>query len=88
MGTNQRIDPPLTLAELQQLGYSADFKPAEITVAALRAAWEYIHDVRERGVEAELEEKNRVWKYPMPNHRELVGFPEGVAWEAEYAGNQ
>jgi 2-methylisocitrate lyase-like PEP mutase family enzyme len=83
MGTNHRIDPPLSLADLKEIGYAADFRPHEMSMASIRAVWEFAHDFRARGLPAEIEERTKQLRYPMPDYFELNGMVAGEQWEAE-----
>jgi 2-methylisocitrate lyase-like PEP mutase family enzyme len=84
MGTLGFLDPPPSLAELQELGYAAAFYPGLIAQAGVRASWEYAHDFKARGVAAELDWRQREWRYPMPHLFDLVGFPQVAEWEQQY----
>jgi 2-methylisocitrate lyase-like PEP mutase family enzyme len=84
MGTLMFLDPPPSLEEIKALGLAAAFHPGLVGGAGLRASWEYAHDVRARGVEAELDWRRRAWRYPMPNMFDIVGFPEVAAWEQRH----
>jgi 2-methylisocitrate lyase-like PEP mutase family enzyme len=84
MGTLGFLDPPPSLEELQELGYAAAFYPGLIAGAGVRASWEYAHDFRARGVQAQIEWQQRQWKYPMPHVFDLVGFPQVAEWEQKY----
>jgi 2-methylisocitrate lyase-like PEP mutase family enzyme len=84
MGTLGFLTPPPSLDELQALGYAAAFYPGLIAGAGLRASWEYAHDFKARGVQAEADWAAREWKYPMPHMFDLVGFPQVAEWEQKY----
>lgn len=84
IGTLGFLDPPPSLAELQELGYAGAFYPGLIAGPGIRASWEYAHDFRTRGVEAELEWRARQWRYPMPHTFDIVGFPQVAEWEQKY----
>lgn len=84
IGTLGFLDPPPSLDELQRLGYAGAFYPGLVAFAGMRASWEYAHDFLARGVEAELEWRNRPTKYPMPHMFDLVGFPQVAEWEEKY----
>jgi 2-methylisocitrate lyase-like PEP mutase family enzyme len=84
MGTNHRIDPPLSLADLKDIGYAADFWPAEVTWAAMQGAWDFAHELRTGGAEAAAKFRSRETVHPMPSFHELNGFNAGQEWEARY----
>ncbi|MGD9890550.1 MAG: oxaloacetate decarboxylase [Dehalococcoidia bacterium] len=84
IGTLGFLDPPPSLSELQELGYAGAFYPGLIAQAGVRASWEYAHDFKERGVEAEIEWRQRQYKYPMPHTFDIVGFPQVAEWEQMY----
>ncbi|MBI4234376.1 MAG: isocitrate lyase/PEP mutase family protein [Chloroflexi bacterium] len=84
MGTLGFLNPPPSLEELQKLGYAAAFYPGLIGLPSIEAAWEYAHDFRARGLEAQREYEQRPRKYPMPHIFDLVGFPQVAEWEAKY----
>jgi 2-methylisocitrate lyase-like PEP mutase family enzyme len=84
IGTLGFLDPPPSLEELQDLGYAGAFYPGLIAGAGVRASWEYAHDFLRRGVEAELEWRQREYKFPMPHTFDLVGFPQVAEWEEKY----
>jgi len=84
MGTLGFLDPPPSLEELQQLGFAAAFYPGLIAQAGVRASWEYAHDFRARGVQAQIEWAAQAPRYPMPHMFDLVGFPQVAEWEQRY----
>ena len=84
MGTLGYLDPPPSLEELQELGFAAAFYPGLIAGPSIQAAWEYAHDFRQRGLQAELEYRQGPRRYPMPHVFDLVGFPKVAEWEAKY----
>jgi len=83
MGTHF-FDPPPETSEIAELGFSAAYYPMLTPQPALEAAWEYAHEFRERGVEAQIEFANRPRKHPMPAFFDLVGLQEAVKLEAKY----
>ncbi|NQZ99715.1 MAG: isocitrate lyase/PEP mutase family protein [Myxococcales bacterium] len=83
MGTHF-FDPPAELSEIADLGFSAGYFPMLTPLPALEAAWEYAHDLRERGVAAQLEYEQRPRKYPMPAFFDLVGLQEALELEAKH----
>lgn len=84
IGTLGYLDPPPSLEELQELGYAGAFYPGLIAGAGVRASWEYAQDFRARGIQAEIEWKQREWRYPMPHMFDIVGFPEVAEMEQKY----
>ena len=75
--------------EMEAMGISCAFYPGLTRTVTYRINWEYLHDVRGRGVEAikewEAREASYPWKYPAPPHRfDLVGFPKVREWEEKY----
>lgn len=84
IGTLGYLDPQPSLEEIQELGYAAAFYPGLIAHPGLRASWEFAHDFRARGVEAQRELQDRASNYPMPHMFDLVGFPEVATLEEKY----
>jgi 2-methylisocitrate lyase-like PEP mutase family enzyme len=84
IGTLGYLDPQPSLEEVHELGYSAAFYPGLIAGAGLRASWEFAHDFRARGVEAQREWQASTSKYPMPHMFDLVGFPQVAVLEEKY----
>jgi 2-methylisocitrate lyase-like PEP mutase family enzyme len=76
-------------AEMERMGISCAFYPGLAKMLTYRINWEYLHDVKQRDVEAIKEwqawEDSYPWKHPAPPHRfDLVGFPEVREWEEKY----
>ena len=81
-------DPP-SHQEMEGLGISCAFYPGLTRTVTYRINWEYLHDVKEGGVQAIKEweewEASYPWKHPAPPHRfDLVGFPKVREWEEKY----
>ncbi len=81
-------DPP-GHREMEAMGISAAFYPGLARMATYRVNWEFLHEVKERDVEAirelEAREASHPWRHPAPPHRfDLVGFPQVREWEEKY----
>jgi 2-methylisocitrate lyase-like PEP mutase family enzyme len=76
-------------AELEQLGVIAALKPPLIQDFVTNLLWEFLHDVNERGLEAE-KEWEKWWKsFPRkysaaPSFWTICGFPEIKKLEEKY----
>ena len=84
MGTMGWFEPPPSVEDLQEIGYSCAFYPGLLFHVSYAAAWEYARDFKKRGYEAEMEWRNRPAEYPMPHFYDLTGFPKVYEWEEKY----
>jgi 2-methylisocitrate lyase-like PEP mutase family enzyme len=84
IGTLGFLDPAPSLEELRSLGYAGAFYPGLIAFPGMQSSWEYAHDFRARGVQAEIDWKNKPTGYPLPHIFDLVGFPQVAEWEEKY----
>ena len=81
-------DPP-SHQEMEAMGISAAFYPGLTRMATYRINWEFLHEFKERDVQAikawQAREAEYPWKHPEPPHRfDLVGFPKIREWEEKY----
>ena len=81
-------DPP-THKEMQELGIACAFYPGLARRMTYRINWEFLHDFKDRGLDALREweswEDTHAWKYPEPPHRfDLAGFPKVRELEEKY----
>jgi 2-methylisocitrate lyase-like PEP mutase family enzyme len=86
MAGTSAIDPPPPWEELQALGLAVAFYPGAGFQAANIAAWDYLHDFRQRGVQALAELQARTRGHPLAGFgvNDLVGFPALREREAQY----
>jgi 2-methylisocitrate lyase-like PEP mutase family enzyme len=77
MAGTSAISPPPTWEELQALGLAVAFYPGAAFQAANVAAWDYLHDFKQRGVQALVEFQERTRGHPLAGFgvNDLVGFP-------------
>jgi 2-methylisocitrate lyase-like PEP mutase family enzyme len=86
MGDTYAVRPPPTWDELQALGYATAFYPGAAWGVANMATWDYLHDLRERGVQAMVELQERTRGHPLSNFgiNNLLGFPRLREMEERY----
>ena len=81
-------DPP-GHKEMEALGISVAFYPGLTRRMTYRINWEFLHDFKNRGLDAMREweswEADYAWKYPEPPHRfDIAGFPKVRELEEKY----
>jgi 2-methylisocitrate lyase-like PEP mutase family enzyme len=86
MGDTYAVQPPPSWEELQALGYAVAFYPGAAFAVAEIATWDYLHDFRQRGVQALIEFQQRTRGHPLANFRlnDLLGFRELRELEQRY----
>jgi 2-methylisocitrate lyase-like PEP mutase family enzyme len=77
MGDVYAVQPQPTWEELQVLGYAVAFYPGAAWTVANMATWDYLHDLRQRGVQALVDFQERTRGHPLASFRinDLLGFP-------------
>src|SRR5205823_5677061 len=78
--------PQPTWEELQALGYAVAFYPGAAWTVANIATWDYLHDLRQRGVQALVDFQERTRGHPLGSFRinDLLGFPALREQEQRY----
>ncbi len=81
-------DPPAH-EDMEAMGISCAFYPGLARRMAYRISWEFLHDFKDRGVDAlrewEAWEDSYPWKHPEPPHRfDIAGFPKVRELEEKY----
>ena len=86
MCTLVAIDPPVAWEALEALGVSVAFYPAAGHMAGNIANWDFLHDFRKRGPQAEVELKARTRGHPIAGFGlfDVVGFPKVREMEERY----
>lgn len=77
------ISPIIPIPELKDMGVSIiGFGMAQW--AATRAMWDYAHDIKKRGIEAQVEFLERMKGHPLEEFHVFAGFPEMKAMEEKF----
>lgn len=77
------ISPIIPFSELKEIGVSIiGFGMAHW--AATRAIWDYAHDLKQRGVDAQLQFLDRMKGHPLEDDHAFAGFTEMKAMEEKY----
>ena len=89
MFTLMALPEPPAHEEMEKLGISCAFYPGLARLMTYRVNWEFLHDFKDRGLEAlrewEAWEQGDSWKYPAPPHRfDIAGFPKVRELEEKY----
>ena len=86
MCTLAAIDPPLAWEALEALGVSVAFYPSAGHMAGNIANWDFLHDFRKRGPQAEVELKARTRGHPIAGFGlfDVVGFPKVRGMKERY----
>lgn len=86
MCTLTAIDPPLDWQALQDFGVAVAFYPGAASMAGNVATWDYLHDFKQRGVQAEREFRARIRGHRLAGFGlfDLVGFPKVREMEERY----
>ena len=79
------FEHPLTAFEtLADIGYKAMHVSQGCLRPSLLAVWDYAHDLKTRGVQAEIDLEKKVLKHPLGALNDFAGFPQFREWEAKY----
>lgn len=86
---DRRAEEMPTHEQMEEMGLACAFYPGLAIDVTYRLTWEFLCDVRDRGVAALREWKGWEnafhWKYgPPPGFHDLAGFPQVREWEARY----
>lgn len=86
---DRRAEEMPTHEQMEEMGLACAFYPGLAIEATYRLTWEFLCDVRDRGVAALREWKGWEnafhWKYgPPPGFHDLAGFPQVREWEEKY----
>ena len=89
MFTLMALPEPPAHEEMEKLGISCAFYPGLARLMTYRVNWEFLHDFKDRGLEAlrewEAWEQGDSWKYPEPPHRfDIASFPKVRELEEKY----
>lgn len=77
------ISPIIPFTRLQEIGVSiVVFGVAQF--AAASAMWDYAHDLKKRGIEAQIEFSERMKGHPLEEFHAFSGFPEMRKMEEKY----
>jgi 2-methylisocitrate lyase-like PEP mutase family enzyme len=86
MGDVYAVQPQPTWEDLQAMGYAVAFYPGAAWTVANIATWDYLHDLRQRGVQALVDFQERTRGHPLGSFRinDLLGFPALREQEQRY----
>jgi 2-methylisocitrate lyase-like PEP mutase family enzyme len=77
------ISPIIPFSELKEIGVSIiGFGNAQW--AATKAMWDYAHDIKKRGIEAQIEFLEGMKGHPLEEFHVFAGFPEMKAMEERF----
>jgi 2-methylisocitrate lyase-like PEP mutase family enzyme len=82
--TTQAIDPPLTEEEIEEFDFA--MSGCHIGNVGTVAMYDFLVDLKERGITAYSEFRQRTKDHPLGGFRtfDLAGFPKVVEWEKKY----
>lgn len=84
--TFSAVNAGISFKEQEELGMACAFYPGAATAPANIAAWEFLHDFKDRGVKALDEFRQKTDGHPLSNFGvyDYVGFPEIRKMEEKY----
>jgi 2-methylisocitrate lyase-like PEP mutase family enzyme len=76
--------PPASFEMLADIGYKAMHVSMACLRPSLLAVWDYAHDLKARGTQAEIELEQKMLKHPLGAINDFAGFAAYRALEADY----
>ena len=78
------VSPRAPLEVLQEIGVALAIYPAATMRPALRAVWDHLHELRQRGIQAAVDLDTSLQGHPTEEVFDIIGYKEIRAMEEKY----